>query len=359
MDFNEDGNPTMTFDNESDANLVLDSMITSILLLDKNLNIIYVNAAAQQLLAQSSKKLLDSYFPDLLSYFSLDIELMQTALAKNQGFTDNEVNLVINNELHILSLTAQPLEKGNILIEMIPLNNHKRLSQEQLQQAQQSAARELVRGLAHEIKNPLGGLRGAAQLLSRKLPNNELQDYTQIIIEQADRLRNLVDRLLGPQQRLQQTKQNIHRSIERIYTLLCLEKPQNIEILRDYDPSLPDLIHDSEQIEQVILNIIRNALQAIGYNIGTIIIRTRTAFQITLHGQRYRLCARIDIEDNGPGVPMHLQDTLFYPMVSGYEGGTGIGLSIARNIVDQHHGKIEFNSWPGHTEFSVYLPIKQ
>ena len=192
----------MTFDNESDANLVLDSMITNILLLDKKLNIVYANTAAQQLLAQSSKKILDSYLPDLLGYFSLDLELMQNALDQNQGFTDSEVNLVINNELHILSLTAQLLANGRILIEMAPLNSHKKLSQEQLQQAQQNAARELVRGLAHEIKNPLGGLRGAAQLLSRELPKNELQDYTQIIIEQADRLRNLVDRLLGPQQRL-------------------------------------------------------------------------------------------------------------------------------------------------------------
>ena len=359
MVLNEDGNPAMTFDNESDANLVLDSMITSILLLDKQLHIRYANTAAQQLLAQSTKKLLDSYLPDLLGYFSLDIDLMQNALDQNQGFTDNEVNLVINDELHILSLTAQLLPNGQILLEMAPLNNHKRLSQEQLQQAQQSAARDLIRGLAHEIKNPLGGLRGAAQLLSRQLPKNELQDYTKIIIEQADRLRNLVDRLLGPQQRLLQQEQNIHKAIERIYALLCLEKPDNVQILRDYDPSLPDLIHDSEQIEQVVLNIIRNALQAIGAKTGTITIRTRTAFQVTIHGQRYRLCARIDIEDNGPGVPMHIQDTLFYPMVSGYEGGTGIGLSIAHNIVDQHHGKIEFNSWPGHTEFSIYLPIKQ
>jgi two-component system, NtrC family, nitrogen regulation sensor histidine kinase GlnL len=356
---NQDGKPTMTFNNESDANLVLDSMITSILLLDTKLNILYANIAAQQLLAQSSKKLLESYLPDLLGYFSLDIDLMLSTLEQNQGFTDNEVNLVINNELHILTLTAQLLDNEQILIEMTPLNSHKRLSQEQLQQAQQSAARELVRGLAHEIKNPLGGLRGAAQLLSRELPKNELQDYTKIIIEQADRLRNLVDRLLGPQQRLQQKEQSIHQAIERIYALLCLEKTTNIKILRDYDPSLPDFIHDSEQIEQVILNIVRNALQAIGSNSGTIIIRTRTAFQITLHGQRYRLCARIDIEDTGPGVPVHIQDTLFYPMVSGHEGGTGIGLSIANNIVDQHHGKIEFNSWPGHTQFSVYLPIRQ
>ena len=349
----------MTFDNESDANLVLDSIITNILLLDKKLNIVYANSAAQQLLSQSSKKILDSYLPDLLGYFSLDLELMQNALDQNQSFTDSEVNLVINNELHILSLTAQLLVNGRILIEMAPLNSHKKLSQEQLQQAQQNAARELVRGLAHEIKNPLGGLRGAAQLLSRELPKNELQDYTQIIIEQADRLRNLVDRLLGPQQRLQQTQQNIHQAIERIYALLCLEKPSNVEIIRDYDPSLPELVHDSEQIEQVVLNIVRNAIQAIGSKAGSITIRTRTAFQVTLHGKRYRLCARIDIEDNGPGVPVHIQDTLFYPMVSGYEGGNGIGLSIAHNIIDQHHGKIEFNSWPGHTEFSIYLPIKQ
>ncbi len=349
----------MTFDNESDANLVLNAMITHILLLNSQLNIIYVNTATQQLLAQSSKKLLGCYFPDLLSYFSLDIELMQSALAQNQGFTDNEVNLVIRDELHILSLTAQPLECGKILIEMAPLDNHKKLSQEQLQQAQQMAARELVRGLAHEIKNPLGGLRGAAQLLSKELPKNELQDYTKIIIEQADRLKNLVDRLLGPQHLLQQKEQNIHQTLERIYALLCVEKSDHVDIIRDYDPSLPDFVHDSEQIEQVILNIARNALQALGQTSGTITIRTRTAFQLTLHGTRYRLCARIDIEDNGPGIAVHLQDTLFYPMVSGHEGGTGLGLSIARNIVDQHKGKIEFNSWPGHTEFSVYLPIRQ
>ncbi|MDF7670389.1 nitrogen regulation protein NR(II) [Orbaceae bacterium ESL0721] len=349
----------MTFDKESDANLILNSMKTAILLLDEQLNISYANSAASQLLTQSTKKLLGCYFPDLISYFSLDIPLMQSTLSQGQGFTDNEVNLVINGELHILSITAEPLTGGRILMEMTPLNNHKKLSQEQLQQAQQSATRELIRGLAHEIKNPLGGLRGAAQLLAKELPQNELQDYTKIIIEQADRLRNLVDRLLGPQHLLQQKSQNIHQAIERIYILLCLEKPDNIEIIRDYDPSLPDLLHDSEQIEQVILNIARNALQVIGNNAGTITIRTRTALQLTLHGKRYRLSARIDIEDSGPGIPVTLQDTLFYPMVSGREGGTGLGLSIARTIVDQHKGKIEFNSWPGHTTFSIYLPIRQ
>lgn len=343
---------------ETDA--ILNSVLTNILLLDKKLHIIYVNTAAQQLLAQSTKKLYGAFFPDLLNYLSLDISLMNLALSQGQGFTDNEVNVVIHDQLYVLSLTAQQFGTENILIEMTPLNNHKRLSQEQLQHAQQTAARDLVRGLAHEIKNPLGGLRGAAQLLSRELPNTELQEYTKLIIEQADRLRNLVDRLLGPQQVLQQKVVNIHQAIERTYSLLKLEKPNNVEIIRDYDPSLPELSHDSEQIEQVILNIARNALQALGNQPGgTITIRTRTAFQITMHGIRYRLCARIDIEDNGPGVPISLQDTLFYPMVSGRENGSGLGLSIARNIIDQHHGKIEFSSWPTHTEFSIYLPIRQ
>lgn len=341
---------------ETDA--ILNSIRTNILLLNSKLNIVYVNIAARQLLAQSEKKLLGTYFPDLLNYFSLDISLMNMALSQGQGFTDNEVNIVINDQLYVLSLTAQQFNRDNILIEMTPLNNHKKLSQEQLQQAQQSAARDLIRNLAHEIKNPLGGLRGAAQLLSRELPQNELQDYTKLIIEQADRLRNLVDRLLGPQQVLQQKTTNIHQAIERTYALLKFEKPANIIICRDYDPSLPELFHDPEQIEQVILNIARNALQALDNQpSGNITIRTRTAFQLTMHGTRYRLCARIDIEDDGPGIPMQLQDTIFYPMVSGYKNGSGLGLSIARNIIDQHHGKIEFNSWPGHTVFSIYLPI--
>lgn len=349
----------MILDNISDAEMILNSMLTNILLLDDKFDIQYANPAAEQLLSQCSRKLQGSHFPALFSYFSLDISLMANSLKQEQGFTDNEVNLVINGQLYVFALTAQTVSHGNILIEMTPLNNQKRLSQEQLQQAQQAAARELIRGLAHEIKNPLGGLRGAAQLLSRELPQNELQEYTKIIIAQADRLRNLVDRLLGPQHLPKQKIQNIHQAIEHIYALLNIEKPDNVTIIRDYDPSLPEFIHDAEQIEQVILNVARNALQALGPEGGMITLRTRTAFQVTLQGKRYRLCARIDIEDNGPGIPVHLQDTLFYPMVSGREGGSGLGLSIARSLVDQHYGKIEFNSWPGHTEFSIYLPIRQ
>ncbi|MBC8946442.1 nitrogen regulation protein NR(II) [Xenorhabdus indica] len=341
------------------AEQILDSLINSVLVLDNDFIIHYANHSAMQLLAQSTHKLFGTPLPVLFSYISLDTEFMRSSLIRGHGFTDNEVLLVINNHSHVMSLSAQPISEQFILLELAPMDSQRRLSQEQIQQAQQAAARELVRGLAHEIKNPLGGLRGAAQLLAKTLPDPSLQEYTQVIIEQADRLRTLVDRLLGPQHPGAQIRQSIHHVVERVYQLVSLEMPDNVTLIKDYDPSLPELSHYPDQIEQVLLNITRNALQALGSKGGIITLRTRTAFQITLHGERYRLAARIDIEDNGPSIPPSIQDTLFYPMVSGHEGGTGLGLSIARSLIDQHSGKIEFTSWPGHTEFSIYLPIKK
>ncbi len=349
----------MNPDNRPQAEQLLDSLINCVLLLDNDLIIRYANQSAMQLFAQSARKLTGTPLPILYSYLSLDTAAFQSALAEGHSFTDNDVTLVVNNQMHALSLSAQPVSGNFILLELTPLDSHRRITQEQLQQAQQAAARDLVRGLAHEIKNPLGGLRGAAQLLSRALPDPSLQEYTQVIIEQADRLRALVDRLLGPQHPGRKSMQSIHHVAERVFQLINLEKPNNITLVKDYDPSLPELSHYPDQIEQVILNIMRNALEALHTSGGTIILRTRTAFQVMLHGERYRLAARIDIEDNGPGIPPHILDTLFYPMVSGREGGSGLGLSIARNLIDQHNGKIEFSSWPGHTLFSLYLPIRQ
>ena len=342
----------------SHSEAIIHSLFTHVLILDRQLHIQFINAAAEQLFAQNAKKLIGNYFPNLFESLSLNIALMQSALSKGIVFSDNEIFCLIHGQHYTLSLTAQLLpDNQQILVEISSLNSHKKISQEQLQQAQQNAAQALVRSLAHEIKNPLGGLRGAAQLLAKALPDEKFKDYTTLIIEQADRLRNLVDRLLGPQHILQQEKQNIHKAIEKSYALTYLEKPPNIEIVRDYDPSLPELKHDTEQLEQVVLNIIRNAMQAIGENKGLIQLRTRTAHQVTMHGHRYRLCARIDIEDNGPGIPIALHDTLFYPTVSNHKNGSGIGLSISRRIIDQHHGKIEFNSVPNCTIFSIYLPI--
>jgi two-component system nitrogen regulation sensor histidine kinase GlnL len=250
---------------------------------------------------------------------------MQESLHAGQGFTDNEVTLVIDGRSHILSLTAQRLPDGLILLEMAPMDNQRRLSQEQLQHAQQIAARDLVRGLAHEIKNPLGGLRGAAQLLSKALPDPALTEYTKVIIEQADRLRNLVDRLLGPQQPGMHVTESIHKVAERVVALVSMELPENVTLIRDYDPSLPELLHDPDQIEQVLLNIVRNALQALGPEGGEIILRTRTAFQLTLHG--YATVSRrvSTLKITAREFRRSCRIRCFIPMVSGREGGTGLG----------------------------------
>ncbi len=236
--------------------------------------------------------------------------------------------------------------------------NNAKLTQELNQHAQQQAAKLLVRGLAHEIKNPLGGLRGAAQLLERMLPDPALMEYTQIIIEQADRLRGLVDRLLGPQRPGEKKWENLHLILEKVRQLVELEAGANLVFERDYDPSLPNILMDTDQIEQALLNIVSNAAQILtNQTHGVITLRTRTVHQANIHGQRHKLVASIEIIDNGPGIPPELQDTLFYPMVSGREGGTGLGLSISQNLIDQHQGKIEVQSWPGRTVFTIYLPI--
>ena len=202
-------------------------------------------------------------------------------------------------------------------------------------------------------------MRGAAQLLQKELPDPALREYTGIIIEQADRLRVLVDRLLGPQRPGRHQMHNVHSVLEQVRRLVDLELPPQIRIEQDYDPSIPEFEMESDQLQQAFLNIVRNAAEALGDQDGLIRIKTRTAFQITIHGQRYRLAAEIKIIDNGPGIPDAIRDTLFYPMITGKDGGTGLGLSIAQNLIDQHKGRIDCISWPGHTEFTIYLPLRK
>ncbi|WP_170107737.1 nitrogen regulation protein NR(II) [Photobacterium lipolyticum] len=341
--------------------IILDNLVTAVLLLDEKLTIRYVNPAAEQLLSFSKRRLLNTCFPELLQHSSLDIGLVQATLQSGQGLADSDVTFVIDGKHHTLELNASPISWQKellILLELKPIDQQRRISQELSQHAQQQAAKELVRGLAHEIKNPLGGLRGAAQLLEKALPDPSYIEYTQMIIEQADRLRNLVDRLLGPQRPGQRQVDNIHVVLEKVRQLVSLDCGVNIQIHRDYDPSLPDFTMDPEQLEQAILNIVSNAALALQQiNGGNITLKTRTAHQTLIHGLRHRIAAKIDIIDDGPGIPREIQDTLFYPMVTGREGGTGLGLSIARNLIDQHQGKIEVVSWPGHTKFTIYLPI--
>jgi two-component system nitrogen regulation sensor histidine kinase GlnL len=214
-----------------------------------------------------------------------------------------------------------------------------------------------VRGLAHEIKNPLGGLRGAAQLLERELSDPSLKEYTGIIIGEADRLQTLVNRMLGPNTRPQRRSINIHQVVERVRTLAVAEAPPGVTIVRDYDPSIPDFMAEPDQLIQALLNIVRNALQAIGEQ-GEIILRTRSIRQATIGHHRHKLAARLDIIDNGPGIPPDMMESIFFPMVTGRPDGTGLGLPIAQDLVNQHHGLIECHSEPGKTVFTLLLPIE-
>ncbi len=221
----------------------------------------------------------------------------------------------------------------------------------------------MIRGLAHEIKNPLGGLRGAAQLLARELPSEDLADYTNIIIEEADRLRNLVDNMLGPNTNPRMEPTNIHEVLERVRHLVEAEGLGNIRVLRDYDPSIPELIGDREQLIQATLNIVRNAMQALqqhGYSVENpqITLRTRALRQFTIGSHRYRLVCRVDVIDNGPGIPESVREAIFLPMVSGRPEGTGLGLSISQSIINRHRGLIECVSEPGSTVFTLNIPLE-
>lgn len=347
--------------NSALSNTILSNMVTATLILDDELQIHYANPAAEQLFSQSAKRIVHHPLSQLIQHASLDLALLSQPLQSGQSITDSDVTFVVDGKPLLLEVTVSPISVERelmLLMEMRKVDQQRRITQEMNQHAQQQAAKLLVRGLAHEIKNPLGGLRGAAQLLEKMLPDPSLTEYTQIIIEQADRLRALVGRLLGPQKPGKKQQTNLHQVLEKVRQLVELESEQTLVIERDYDPSLPDIYIDADQIEQAMLNIVSNASQILAHQEdGKISIRTRTVHQANIHGQRCKVAARIEIMDNGPGIPVELQDTLFYPMVSGREGGTGLGLSISQNLIDQHNGKIDVESWPGHTNFTIYLPI--
>ncbi|OOF17012.1 two-component system sensor histidine kinase NtrB [Salinivibrio sp. PR932] len=341
---------------------LFDHLLTAIVVVDTQWRILYANAAAEQLMHQSVRRLVNQPLTEQLQHASVDWSHIVSTTQAGQSLTDSDVTWVVDGQPQKVQLSASPLfddpNGGKILLEVNVVSQQQRISKELAQKAQQQAAKELVRGLAHEIKNPLGGLRGAAQLLEKMLPDASLAEYTQIIIEQADRLRNLVDRLLGPQRPGLRQKQNIHVVLEKVRQLVNLDTQGAVNIIRDYDPSLPDFDMDPEQLEQAILNVVANAADAVREQAdGQITLRTRTGFQTVIHGMRHRVVAQIEIIDNGPGISPELQDTLFYPMVTSKVNGNGLGLAITHHLIDQHKGKIEVNSWPGHTCFIIQLPI--
>lgn len=341
---------------------LFDHLLTAIIVVDSQWRIQYVNAAAEQLMHQSARRLRQQPLTEQIQHASVDWAHIASTTQAGQSLTDSDVTWVVDGQPQKVQLSASPLfdqaDEGRLLLEVNVVSQQQRISKELTQKAQQQAAKELVRGLAHEIKNPLGGLRGAAQLLEKMLPDASLKEYTQIIIEQADRLRNLVDRLLGPQRPGLRQRQNIHVVLEKVRQLVSLDNHDGVHIVRDYDPSLPDFDMDPEQLEQAILNVVTNAADAVsGQDDARLTLRTRTGFQTVIHGQRHRVVAQVEIIDNGPGIAPHLQDTLFYPMVTSKADGNGLGLAITHHLIDQHQGKIEVNSWPGHTCFTIQLPI--
>lgn len=355
----------MTLDNIHKR--LLDFLKTGVVLLDSNLRLLYLNMAAEALLEISNKKAYQLFIGDIIVNAEKDIGEMQTALVKKSSFTKRKAELeVFNNKTLFVDYTLNPFEiDGELqaLLELNSLEHTQRISREESLHSAHATTRELVRGLAHEIKNPLGGIRGAAQLLAQEIATGELIDYTNVIIEEADRLHNLVDRLVGSRKPLELKEINIHEVLERVRNLVSAEISGNgIKLDYDYDPSIPSIIADAEQLIQAMLNIVRNAMQSLSspdieHELGEIMLRSRVLRNVTIGTKFHRLAASIEVIDNGPGVPADMLDTIFYPMISGRADGTGLGLPISHGIINQHSGMIECESKPGATKFTVVIPI--
>jgi two-component system nitrogen regulation sensor histidine kinase GlnL len=346
----------------------LDLLASAVLVLDAEGSIIYANAAAENMLETSIKALLRQKLSDLFLNAKALVEVCHQAVAHQ--FADKRQYLVLERagrealQVHII-VTALDNPDMPVLIELRENVQQLKLDREERLFDQSQANKELIRNLAHEIKNPLGGIRGAAQLLELELPERhlkELREYTQVIIKEADRLQTLVDRLLAPHRHPHIVGDvNIHEVCERVRSLIVAEFPSGLTIKRDYDLSVPDFRGDKEQLIQAVLNIAHNAAQALSSRMKTgdacLTLRTRVARQVTLAKVRYRLALDLHIVDNGPGIPPEIQDRIFYPLVSGREGGSGLGLTLAQNFVQQHMGVIECESRPGYTDFRILIPL--
>lgn len=337
-----------------------DSLNTAIILLDEESRIVYLNPAAENLFGLSKNNLLNHPLQHAFTHTEQLFNTIKLALAESTSHIEHDLILgtYAHAEIFHLSCTATPLQLPPyaLLLEFHTMDRTIKLAREEHMLDQTQANRLLLRNLAHEIKNPLGGIRGAAQLLEHELEKPALREYTQVIIQEADRLRSLMEKLLTPQHMPHIDALNIHEVLERVRSVVLAELSSGLRVQRDYDFSLPELAGDKEQLIQVFLNLVRNAAQAMQGQ-GVITLRTRIARQVTLMKKRYPLAVKIQIIDNGPGVPAQIRDKIFYPLVSGRADGHGLGLTLAQDFVSQHHGSIEFESEPGHTCFSVTLPL--
>lgn len=339
---------------------LLDILTCAIVVLEADLQLVYMNSAAEMLFGQSQQRAVGEPIQYLLRSTELLAHLEATLQqVEPQSIREFVVELVHGEQITIdcvITPLSQDSGQTRLLLEIHRIDRQLRIVREEQVIHQQQAVHELVRGIAHEVKNPLGGLRGAAQLLESELDNPELKEYTQIIISEADRLKHLVDGMLGPSRLPQPEAVNIHEVLEHVRHLVSTEIPPTLRFVRDYDPSLPEVRGDRNQLVQVVLNIVSNAVRALAGE-GVIVLRTRILRQFTIQQVRYRHVLKVQICDNGPGVPEQLQDKLFLPMVSGHPEGSGLGLAIAQSLVRRHHGLIQCDSVPGHTCFSILLPL--
>lgn len=341
---------------------ILDNLTTAVLLLDEDLRIDYINAAGEILFEVSANHIMRQPMRELLMGGAAIEDSLRRSRESGHPYTERELELRLANTRAItVDMTVTPLYeytgRCEILLETTRVDRHLRIAREESLIAQNNNTRLLMRGMAHEINNPLGGLRGAAQLLDAELENETLREYTHVIIGEADRLQSLLSRMLGPTAPPARRRLNIHEVVERVRKLIEAEAPQSVAIVRDYDPSIPDISGDSDQLIQSLLNLTRNALQAVDGK-GCITLQTRTQRRFTIGTRMHKLVVKINVIDDGPGILPEMRENIFYPMVTSRAEGTGLGLPIAQSIVNQHGGLIECSSQPGQTQFSIILPLE-
>jgi two-component system nitrogen regulation sensor histidine kinase GlnL len=339
------------------SDTILQGLSTAIVVLDHALVVAYINGAAENLFGASSRRLVGRGLADVVHPSAELVALCQRALATGLAFSLHEFSARVGEHEVVLDCRVTLLDsEGMVVLELLDRERDLRVRREAELVAQQRLSRRIIRQLAHEVKNPLGGLRGAAQLLERQLPDPEQKAYTRVIIEEADRLAALVDGILRAGGASRPEEINLHRITEHVAQLIEAEKPAGIDFVRDYDPSLPSITVDRNQMIQAFLNVARNAMQALGER-GRLVFRTRALSNCTVGGERHRLVLSAEVEDNGPGIPEELKDTIFYPLVTGRATGTGLGLTIAQDLVSRNGGLIEFTSEPGRTVFLIRLPV--
>jgi len=338
---------------------VLSQLSTAVLLLDPDLRVRAMNPAAESLLAAGTRNTRGRLLAQL-SPAGLQLAEVAEGLGLRTTHVERGLALEQAGGHYSVDTVASRLEQG-ILLEVVPLDWHEKMARFEALLQQDQAANALIRGLAHEIKNPLGGLRGAAQLLERRLADPELKEYTRVIMDEADRLNDLVARLGGLDTPTRTRQVNVHELVEHVRVLADAAAPATVAIQCDYDPSIPVLEVDADQIIQALLNLTRNAIQAVEEAVeekGTVVLRTRVVHNHPLGDPAHGLAVAIEVIDDGPGVPETLRDRIFYPMVTGRPEGTGLGLSIAQAIARRHAGLITCESRPGATRFALFLPLR-